>query len=298
MALRSITTKAPVRLGPTLAPQTAGASDPSFRFGDDEAWMAMRFATGPATLYFRGAGRQIDAEAWGEGAAEALERAPGIIGAEDDPAGFEPGPGVLRDLDRRHPGIRITRSGAVADMLIRSAVGQVVTGKEARSSYRRLVAHLGEPAPGPTDLLLPPDPQVLAAMAYHRYHPFGIERKRAATIIRIAGHANRMDEASGMPLAKAYRRIRAVPGVGPWTAALAGLTALGDADAVPVGDDNLPNSVAWLLAGEPRASDERMLEILAPYAGHRGRVIRLVKASKEKAPRFGPRRQLRSIEGI
>ena len=297
MALRTIETRAPVRPAPTLARQSIGPTDPSVRLSGDEAWVAMRFPSGPATLHIRGTGNQIEAEAWGEGAAEALDRAPGIIGADDDPAGFEP-EGVLRRLDRRHPGIRITRSGAVTEMLIRSAVGQVVTGKEAKSSYRRLTNHLGEPAPGPGGLILPPDPKVLAAMAYHRYHPFGIERRRAEIIIRIARHARRMDEAAAMPLSEAYRRIRAVPGVGPWTAALVGLTALGDADAVPVGDDNLPNTVAWVLAGEPRADDERMLELLAPYAGHRGRVILLVKAAGEKAPRFGPRRQLRSIEGI
>ncbi|MBU1226773.1 MAG: DNA-3-methyladenine glycosylase 2 family protein, partial [Actinobacteria bacterium] len=216
----------------------------------------------------------------------------------DDPVGFSPDHRVVADLARRHPGIRITRCGAVAAMLIKGAVAQVVTGKEAKASYRRLTEAVGEPAPGPTDLLLPPDPAVLAAMAYHRYHPFGIERKRAETIIRIARHAGRLDEAARLPTADAYRRMLAVPGVGPWTAALAGLTALGDADAVPVGDYNLRHAVAWVLAGERRATDERMLELLEPYAGHRGRVIRLVKASGAKAPRYGPRRPLRNIERI
>jgi hypothetical protein len=41
-----------------------------------------------------------------------------------------------------------------------------------------------------------------------------------------------------------------------------------------------------------------MLELLEPYAGHRGRVIRLVGVSGEKAPRYGPRRPLRRIDRI
>ena len=99
-----------------------------------------------------------------------------------------------------------------------------------------------------------------------------------------------------MPLEDAYHRILAVPGVGAWTAAKIGLTALGDADAVPVGDYHLPNTVAWVLAREARADDERMLELLDPYAGHRGRVIRLIQAAGIHAPRRGPRAPLRSFE--
>jgi 3-methyladenine DNA glycosylase/8-oxoguanine DNA glycosylase len=101
-----------------------------------------------------------------------------------------------------------------------------------------------------------------------------------------------------MPLPEARARLQAVPGVGPWTAALTARVALGDADAVPIGDYNIPNMVCWALAGEPRGDDDRMLELLAAFAGHRGRVIALLKASGARAPRFGPRTALRSIERI
>jgi 3-methyladenine DNA glycosylase/8-oxoguanine DNA glycosylase len=133
-------------------------------------------------------------------------------------------------------------------------------------------------------------------MPYHEFHPFGIERRRAEILRRIARHANRLQEAANMPVADAYRRIRGIPGVGAWTAAKTGLTALGDADAVPVGDYHLPNSVAWVLAGEERADDDRMLELLEPYAGHRGRVIRLIQAAGVHAPKRGPRAPLRRFE--
>ena len=42
---------------------------------------------------------------------------------------------------------------------------------------------------------------------------------------------------------------------------------------MPVGDYHFPNTVAWALAGEARADDDRMLELLSPYAGQRGRVL-------------------------
>ena len=101
-----------------------------------------------------------------------------------------------------------------------------------------------------------------------------------------------------MELPDAYRRITALRGVGPWSAALVGMQALGDADAVPVGDYHIPNTVAWALAGEDRGSDERMLELLEPFRPHRGRVVRLLKSAGIKAPRYGPRAPLRGIEGM
>ena len=85
---------------------------------------------------------------------------------------------------------------------------------------------------------------------------------------------------------------------GPWTAAEVGARALGDLDAVSVGDFHLPNLVAFALAGERRATDARMLDLLEPYRGHRARVIRLLEASGIwPAPR-GPRMAIRSIAAI
>ena len=98
-----------------------------------------------------------------------------------------------------------------------------------------------------------------------------------------------------MSPADARRRLMALPGVGPWSAAEVALFALGDADAVSVGDYHLPHHVAWALAGEARGTDERMLELLEPYRGHRGRVIRLLEAGAPGPPRFGPRMPLRNL---
>ena len=74
--------------------------------------------------------------------------------------------------------------------------------------------------------------------------------------------------------------------------------AFGDPDAVIVGDYHLPNIVAFNLAGEPRATDERMLELLEPYRGQRGRVVQLLGLGGRHAPRRGPGRRLRNISRI
>ena len=73
------------------------------------------------------------------------------------------------------------------------------------------------------------------------------------------------------------------------------LRALGDPDAVSVADAHLSHVVGFALAGEVRATDDRMLELLAPWAGHRARVVRLLERSGIGPPRFGPRVAPRDI---
>jgi hypothetical protein len=67
---------------------------------------------------------------------------------------------------------------------------------------------------------------------------------------------------------------------------------------VSVGDFHIPNMVAWALAGEPRGSDERMLELLEPYRGQRARVTRILEVAGMKAPRRGPRLAPRRIADL
>ena len=68
--------------------------------------------------------------------------------------------------------------------------------------------------------------------------------------------------------------------------------ALGDPDAVAVGDYHVKNIVAWNLVNEARATDERMLQLLEPYAGQRGRVVRAIINHGSGAPKFGPKQRI------
>jgi 3-methyladenine DNA glycosylase/8-oxoguanine DNA glycosylase len=192
-------------------------------------------------------------------------------------------------------GLRITRTRAVFEALVPTVIEQKVTGHEARRSYREMVRRWGEPAPGPPGLRLPPSAATLARLPYYALHPVGIEMRRAVTVLTAARHAGRIDALAEAPLDEADRLLRTLPGVGPWTSAEVAIIALGNADAVSVGDFHLPHMVSWALAGERRGSDERMLQLLEPFAGHRGRVCRLIAAAGLGPPRFGPRMQLRSF---
>jgi 3-methyladenine DNA glycosylase/8-oxoguanine DNA glycosylase len=288
----------PLDLGRTVWPHLRGLHDPAMRVTGSEVIRATRTADGPATLHLRRVADRVEVEAWGPGAERALAGVSAFIGLDDDRAGFAPASRLLADLDRRRPGLRIGRSGAVLEALVPAILEQKVTGTEARHAYRGIIARWGEPAPGPFRLRLLPSPGVLAAIPYHEFHPIGLERRRADLVRAVAARANRFEEIVAMPLPDAYARLRAMPGIGPWTAAEVAVRALGDPDAVSVGDYHLPSLVAYALAGERKATDERMLELLEPFRGHRARVIRLLEESGIRPEMHGPRMQPRSIAAI
>jgi 3-methyladenine DNA glycosylase/8-oxoguanine DNA glycosylase len=288
----SFAPRRPLDLHLTLAPLSSG---PWLRHEGHAIWRATRTPAGAATTRLEKNNGFVDVQAWGPGADWAVAHAPSLCGEDDDDSGFVPHHQLITRLHRVMSGMRMPRTHAVFEALVPVVLTQQVTTEEARESYRHLVNAVGERAPGPFALKLPPAPGVLADMPYWSFHRFGIERRRAEIVVRAARSARRLEETVAMDNAAAHLRLRAFPGVGPWTAAKVAMVALGDADAVPLGDYHLPHSIGYAFDGSPRSTDERMLEILEPYRGHRARVIRLVTHAGIAAPRFGPHRPLRNI---
>jgi 3-methyladenine DNA glycosylase/8-oxoguanine DNA glycosylase len=282
----------------TLGPLRHGPGDPTIRFEDSVAWWAIRTTEGPATLRLAPTAEGWRVMAWGRGAERAAAQVPRLLGAEDDPTRLVLPKGRLRDLAARLPGLRFGRSDAVMASLVPAVIEQKVTGHEAQRAYRGLVLRFGEAAPGPGALHLPPTAETLATLPYHELHPLGLERRRAATLIAAARVATRLEAAATLSPPEALARLRAVPGVGAWTAAETARTAFGDPDALSLGDFHLPHLVGWALAGEPRADDTRMLELLEAYRGQRARLVRVLELSGIRPPRYGPRMPARSMAGL
>jgi 3-methyladenine DNA glycosylase/8-oxoguanine DNA glycosylase len=225
---------------------------------------------------------------------ELLERLPRLVAAQDDYAIFnveQP----MRDIFARTMGMRLGSTGQVYEAAISAVLGQVVTKIEGKRSLRSIVRAFGEPAPGPLDgLRVFPSPDRLAGLSYDELHGHGVERKRAATVIEVSRRSGRLAEILGMDAPHAERRLLAVRGVGPWTAGIVMGQAYGDRDALPIGDYHLPNMVAWVLAGEPRADDDRMLELLEPFRPYRRHALLAMKQAGMSAPKYGPRTSLRT----
>jgi 3-methyladenine DNA glycosylase/8-oxoguanine DNA glycosylase len=291
----------PLDLHRTLAPLRRGTGDPAYRVEADNAiWRATRTPDGPGTLRLavrRGSG-SVTAQAWGPGAGWLLDRIPRLCGEDDRCEGFVPTHPLLADTFARNPGWRITRSDALVEVLVPCILEQKVTGKEARASWRVLVRRFGEPAPGqvPAGLTVPPAPATWAQIPSWEWHKAGVEPARSKAVITACRHAGRLEQSLGLGTAVADQRLRALPGIGVWTSAECRQRALGDPDAVTVGDFHLPHLVGVALIGR-RVDDDGMLELLAPYAGHRYRVTRLIELSGLRNPRFGPRLTIQDHRG-
>jgi 3-methyladenine DNA glycosylase/8-oxoguanine DNA glycosylase len=241
----------------------------------------------------------IGAQAWGPGAAWALDQVPDLLGARDTPEAFKPEDPRLRELARRFAALRIGRTDRVLEALVPAVLEQKVVGREARRAWRYLVTRHGSPAPGPAPagLRVVPSAAAWAKIPSWDWHRAGVEAVRARTIAGAAMLAGRLETVVSLPGGQADRMLRSLPGIGPWTAAEVRQRACGDADAVSVGDYHIPGQVGWVLTGEP-ADDERMLELLAPYAGQRYRVTRLIELSGQGPPRRGPRMSVRDYSAI
>jgi 3-methyladenine DNA glycosylase/8-oxoguanine DNA glycosylase len=282
----------PVDVRRTLAPLRRGSADPCHRTGPDGAlWRTTRTTAGAATYRLTQSGpHEVHCTAWGDGAEQVIAGVADLLGGRDDPAGFEPDHPLLREVHARHPGVRVPRTGRVLEALVPAVLEQKVTGKEARSAWRWLLARYGEPAPGPAPagMRVPPPAEVWRRVPSWDWHRAGVDPQRSRTVLAAAQVAPRLEETVGMAAAEAHQRLRAVPGIGVWTAAEVAQRALGDADAVSVGDYHLSQFVGWALVGRP-LDDAGMVELLEPWRPHRYRVIRLLECSGSGKPRFGPR---------
>jgi len=282
----------PLDLGLTLGPLRHGAYDPTVRRTPDGAhWRTTLRASGPVTQRLVAADeRTVVVQHWGPGSREAADDLPQLLGEADDASAFTPPP-QARDAARRHAGLRMCRSGRVMEALVPAILEQKVQVVTAHRAWRWLVTRHGSPAPGPAPdgLRVVPSAREWAAVPTWDWHRAGVDPRRAATVVRAAGVAARLEQAGALPGGEARARLEKVPGVGRWTSAEVAQRAFGDADAVSVGDFHLASAVGWALTGE-RTDDEGMLRLLAPYAPHRHRVVRLLFLDRRpQAPRRGPR---------
>lgn len=286
----------PVDVRRTLAPLSRGRFDPTFRTKPDGAvWRTMRTPRGPATqrISVRAVERVVVGDSWGPGAAWAAEQLPATLGDLDDVEGFDPTrhPMVLDQWRRHGASLRTPAVGLVFEMLVPAVIEQRVTSGEARRAWSYLLRRHGSPAPGPAPegMRVGPSARAWGRVPSWDWHRAGVESARWATVARAATVAPALERCVGMAGVDARAQLRRVPGVGVWTAAEVAQRALGDPDAVSFGDFHVAKDVVYALTGEWGGTDERLAELLEPWAGHRGRVVRLVGLTGVRRPKRGPR---------
>ena len=155
-------------------------------------------------------------------------------------------------------GLRLPGGVDGFELAVRAVLGQQVTVAGARTLARRLVERFGEPIDTPWPELdrCFPAPSALACIEPSQIAELGIIRSRASAIISLAHawpdlQAMLKTHAPAEPL---IERLRAIPGIGPWTAHYVAMRALGWTDAFPPGDVAVLNAMG--LARGPRAERE------------------------------------------
>ncbi len=245
-----------------LSVHRRGYGDPAFAAGQDGAiWRACRTPDGPGTLRV----------AWRtEGSAD-RDRPASVTVAHAQAWGPGAGwllnamPGLLGADDRPEEFVP-------AHPVLRAAARRLAAVRIGRSGL------------------------VLESLSWD-WHRAGVEAVRARTIAAAARAASRLEEITHLPSHEADRRLQALPGIGVWTSAEVRQRACGDPDAVSVGDYHLPAVVGWALAGRP-VDDAEMLELLAPYKGHRHRASVLAGLSGTERARRAPRIPVRDYRSI
>ncbi|WP_435741376.1 DNA-3-methyladenine glycosylase family protein [Nocardioides sp. SYSU DS0663] len=278
----------------TLRPHKRGDGDPTYRVDrHGRHWRGIGTPEGPATLVLstRSSAGEVQAEAWGPGADWVLASVPDLLGARDDWTGFEPRHPVLADARRRHPHLRLGRTGRVMEALLPAILEQRVTGQEAFAGYRMLVRRYGERAPGPgadLDLWVQPTPAALRGMPSWEWLRMHVDPARSRAVVTVARVADALERLAGLAGDEVERRLCTIPGIGRWTAAEVRQRALGDPDAVSFDDYHVAKDVGWALTGVP-FDDAELEAYLEPWRPHRGRVPALLGAAGLRRPRHGAR---------
>ena len=292
--MRTFLVTGPIDLRRTLWPLRRGTGDPTMRIGDRDAWFATRTPRGPATLHLVHDGDRLVAEAWGPGADLAIEDVPGWAGLLDDDRSFEPRDRVVRELHKRLRGVRLPRTGRPTEALIPAVLEQKVTGLEARRAFRALALATGEPAPGPAELIMPPDPALVAGMPAFRLHPMGVERRRAERLRGLCARAREIDAVASLPPAQARERL------GPSRASDRGRPPRCPAwrSATPMPSRSVTITFPTWSVGRSPASREATTPACSSCSS-RTPVTAVAcngcSRPRVKAPAYGPRSEVRSI---
>ncbi|OPX06970.1 DNA-3-methyladenine glycosylase [Mycobacterium sp. AT1] len=297
----SVTFEGPASPSTTLSPQRRGPGDPCYQVVDGAIWKTSLLPSGPVTARIVTSARTtVECEAWGDGAAEFLERLPALLGVHDDATGFAPEEPTIAAAHRRVPHLRLGRTGRVLEALVPAVLEQRVAGKDAFRAWRLLVTKYGAPAPGPAPerMRVPPPAEVWRRIPSWEFHLANVDPGRARTLVGCAQRADALEQLSARPSEDARTALMTLPGVGIWTAAEVAQRAWGDADALSVGDYHLSNVVGSTLLGH-RIDDDEMLELLEPLRPHRFRAVRLLEVSGlARNPRFGARMAIPNLRAL
>ena len=201
--------------------------------------------------------------------AAAAQRCRGLLDLDSDPEtvadalGSDP---LLGPVVRAAPGRRVPGHVDGHELAVRAVLGQQVSVAAAATHAERLVRDLGEPLARPRGTvthLFPSMPALAASDPANLAMPAG--RRRAVLGLAAALADGEVVLDGGADREEARRRLVALPGIGPWTAAYVSMRALRDPDAFLPTDLGVRRGLERLGEDGRPASAARLAERWRPY---------------------------------
>jgi DNA-3-methyladenine glycosylase II len=179
---------------------------------------------------------------------------------------------VIGKAVRAVPHLRIRRAPLPWETLAAAITEQLIEFDRAIAIQRRMIARLGARCPV-TGLRDAPPPAVVAGTAPARLAAMDLAPARALTLRRAAAElaAGRVDLLADDPM-PGWRRLRAIPGIGPWTLEMLATYGQGRYDRIPAGDVGYLKLVGRVTTGNPRARVDvpEVHAFFAPYGEWKG----------------------------
>jgi 3-methyladenine DNA glycosylase/8-oxoguanine DNA glycosylase len=276
----------PVHFSRTFSMQSLGPYDPTAESAADLFRKAFFYRGEPAALEFRRDQEGLLVTAYAPEAEALLEETLAGLSQDDRYRSFATVDGGIWRLHRSQPGLRLLRFPWLYEMTCSAILQQRIRTVDAMRDWRHITQRWGVPAP--LGLRAFPSAEILARVAQFELQALDIDAQRARTLLRFAQESRFVPLKTALRFAELRERLIRIPGVGPWTTESVLGYGAGDADAAIPGDLHLPHLICYALAGEIPGSDERMMELLEPFRGHRFRIIRLIYASGIAVPRSTP----------
>lgn len=175
---------------------------------------------------------------------------------------------ALRPLVDAAPGLRVPGAWDPFELAVRAILGQQVTVKGATTLAGRLAAAFGRPV-ACSDSLTHVFPTA-AVLADADIAAMGMPRARAETVRVLARAVADGSLVLDAPLGldDALARLRAVPGIGPWTAQYVAMRAFGEPDAFPAGDLGLRSALGNGAGPLAEAAVARAAEAWRPWRAY------------------------------
>jgi AraC family transcriptional regulator of adaptative response / DNA-3-methyladenine glycosylase II len=144
---------------------------------------------------------------------------------------------ALGDLAARRPGMRVPGAFDGFEIAVRAILGQQISVAGARTLAGRFAGTLGDPLDTPFESLRTvfPTAQRVAQVSEQRIGRIGLPGARARTILALARAVadGKLVLLPNADIEATLERLRALPGIGEWTAQYIALRALGWPDAFP-----------------------------------------------------------------